>query len=142
MGDRKIYMATPEYMADYARRMVEAGARFVGGCCGTTPEHIKAIAGFVRSVSPAARGRRARWPPTAGAGSRGRCRSRERSRLGAKLAAGEFITTVEIVPPRGVDPAPMFAQVRALKAAGVDAVNVPDGPRAQSRHGRAASPGC
>jgi homocysteine S-methyltransferase len=59
----------------------------------------------------------------------------ERSRLGAKLAEGRFITTVEIVPPKGVDPAPMFAQVRQLKAAGVDAVNVPDGPRAQSRMG-------
>jgi 5,10-methylenetetrahydrofolate reductase len=59
----------------------------------------------------------------------------ERSRYGAKLAYGEFITTVEIVPPKGVDPAPMFEQCRALKAAGVDAVNVPDGPRAQSRMG-------
>jgi homocysteine S-methyltransferase len=59
----------------------------------------------------------------------------ERSRYGAKLAAGEFITTVEIVPPKGVDPAPMFDQCRALKAAGVDAVNLPDGPRAQSRMG-------
>jgi homocysteine S-methyltransferase len=59
----------------------------------------------------------------------------ERSRIGAKLAEGRFITTVEIVPPKGVDPAPMFAQVRQLKAAGVDAVNVPDGPRAQSRMG-------
>ncbi len=59
----------------------------------------------------------------------------ERSRLGAKLAEGRFITTVEIVPPKGVDPGPMFEQVRQLKAAGVDAVNVPDGPRAQSRMG-------
>jgi homocysteine S-methyltransferase len=59
----------------------------------------------------------------------------ERSGLGARLAAGQFVTTVEIVPPRGVDPAPMLAQVRALKAAGVNAVNVPDGPRAQSRMG-------
>ena len=59
----------------------------------------------------------------------------ERSRFGAKLAAGEWITTVEIVPPRGVDPAPMLAQARALKAAGIDAVNIPDGPRAQSRQG-------
>ena len=58
-----------------------------------------------------------------------------RSRLGAKLAEGRFVTTVEIVPPKGVDPAPMFEQVRQLKAAGVDAVNVPDGPRAQSRMG-------
>jgi len=58
-----------------------------------------------------------------------------RSRLGAKLAEGRFVTTVEIVPPKGVDPSPMFEQVRQLKAAGVDAVNVPDGPRAQSRMG-------
>jgi 5,10-methylenetetrahydrofolate reductase len=58
-----------------------------------------------------------------------------RSRLGAKLAEGRFVTTVEIVPPKGVDPTPMFEQVRQLKAAGVDAVNVPDGPRAQSRMG-------
>jgi homocysteine S-methyltransferase len=59
----------------------------------------------------------------------------QRSRLAAKLAAGRFISTVEIVPPKGVDPAPMFAQARELQAAGVDAVNVPDGPRAQSRMG-------
>ena len=59
----------------------------------------------------------------------------ERTALGAKLAAGAFVTTVEIVPPKGVDPRPMFAQVRQLKDAGVDAVNVPDGPRAQSRMG-------
>ena len=59
----------------------------------------------------------------------------ERSRIGCKLAEGRFLTTVEIVPPKGVDPAPMFEQARRLKAAGVDAVNVPDGPRAQSRMG-------
>jgi homocysteine S-methyltransferase len=133
VGDRKIYMASPEYMAEYARRIVEAGARFVGGCCGTTPEHIKAITGFVKSVSPRHTSSFAAQPvlaepleppPLA-----------ERSRFGARLARGEFITTVEIVPPKGVDPTPMFDQVRALKAAGVDAVNVPDGPRAQSRMG-------
>ena len=58
-----------------------------------------------------------------------------RSRLGGKLARGEFVSAVEIVPPRGVDPSPMFGQCRELKAAGVDVVNVPDGPRAQSRMG-------
>ncbi|HKH84483.1 MAG TPA: bifunctional homocysteine S-methyltransferase/methylenetetrahydrofolate reductase [Gemmatimonadales bacterium] len=134
VGDRKIYMASPEYMASYARRMVETGARFVGGCCGTIPEHIKAIVGFVQSVSP-------RYAHATAALSQVTAASPDpvplgtRSRLGAKLAAGEFVTTVEIVPPRGVDPAPMFEQVRLLKAAGVDAVNVPDGPRAQSRMG-------
>jgi homocysteine S-methyltransferase len=133
VGDRKIYMASPEYMAEYARRIVEAGARFVGGCCGTTPDHIKAMVGFVKSVAPRHVGSFAATPPTAP--TLEPVPLVERSRFGAKLARGEFITTVEIVPPKGVDPKPMFDQVRELKAAGVDAVNVPDGPRAQSRMG-------
>jgi homocysteine S-methyltransferase len=132
--DRKIYMASPEYMANYARRMVESGARLVGGCCGTTPEHIKAIAAFIQSVSPRHAFSSSEPTPVA-AEPLAPLPLAERSRLGAKLAAGKFITTVEIVPPKGVDPAPMFEQVRQLKAAGVDAVNVPDGPRAQSRMG-------
>lgn len=133
VADRKIYMASPEYMAGYARRMVEAGARLVGGCCGTTPEHIKAIASFVQSVSP--RHRYAAAVPVAQETVHTAVPLGERSALGARLAAGQFVTTVEIVPPRGVDPSPMLAQVRELKAAGVNAVNVPDGPRAQSRMG-------
>ncbi len=131
--DRKIYMASPEYMGTYAKRMVEAGARFVGGCCGTTPEHIKAIAGFAQSVSP--RHSTAVAAAPASAQPMEPVPLAERSRLAARLAAGRFITTVEIVPPKGVNPEPMFEQVRQLKAAGVDAVNVPDGPRAQSRMG-------
>jgi methionine synthase I (cobalamin-dependent)/5,10-methylenetetrahydrofolate reductase len=133
--DRKIYMASPEYMGQYAKWIVEAGARFVGGCCGTTPEHIREIAKFVQSVSP-------RHQPVAGtavaplpATALPPVPLAQRSRLAAKVAGGEFITTVEIVPPKGVNPAPMFDQCRQLKAAGVDAVNVPDGPRAQSRMG-------
>lgn len=129
---RQMYMASPEYMAGYARRMVEAGARIVGGCCGTTPEHIKAMVGFVQSAAP--RHAHVTVAPAAAQGVPA-VPLAERSRLGAKLANGEFVTTVEIVPPKGVDPAPMYAQVRLLKAAGVDAVNVPDGPRAQSRMG-------
>jgi methionine synthase I (cobalamin-dependent)/5,10-methylenetetrahydrofolate reductase len=133
VGDRKIYMASPEYMGNYAKRIVEAGARLVGGCCGTTPEHIKAIAGFVQSVMP----RHANLTVTTEHQVPGvePAPLAERSQYGGKLARGEFITTVEIVPPKGVDPTPMFQQCRALKAAGVDAVNVPDGPRAQSRMG-------
>jgi methionine synthase I (cobalamin-dependent)/5,10-methylenetetrahydrofolate reductase len=133
VGDRKIYMASPEYLGDYARRIVEAGARFVGGCCGTTPDHIKAISGFVHSVAP--RHVNVTVPAEQLAQGVETAPLAQRSHYGAKLAAGEFITTVEIVPPKGVDPAPMFDQCRALKAAGVDAVNVPDGPRAQSRMG-------
>ncbi len=133
VDNRRMYMASPEYMASYARRLVEAGARFVGGCCGTTPAHIAETVRFVRSVSPhrevhpvPVRAEPEAVEPVA---------LRERSRLGAKLAEGAFVTTVEIVPPKGIDPSAMLEQVRALKAAGVDAVNVPDGPRAQSRMG-------
>jgi methionine synthase / methylenetetrahydrofolate reductase (NADH) len=134
VGDRKIYLASPEYMASYARRMIEAGARFVGGCCGTTPEHIKKIRDYVASVVP-------RHPQVVLAKAEVRAAGAqpvplaERSRWGAKLAKGQLVTSVEIVPPKGVDPTPMLEQCRALKAAGVDAVNVPDGPRAQSRMG-------
>src|SRR2546421_666687 len=135
VGDRKIYLASPEYMASYARRMIEAGARLVGGCCGTTPEHIKKIRDYVASVvprhQPAVVSRETIAPP-AGVEE---VPLAARSSWGAKLARGELVTSVEIVPPKGVDATPMLAQCRALKAAGVDAVNVPDGPRAQSRMG-------
>ena len=135
VGDRKIYMASPEYMGTYAKTLVEAGARFVGGCCGTTPAHIREVASFVASVSP----RRVRV--AVGAASAPHAEGAqpaplaERSHWGYKLAHREFVTTVEIVPPRGTDARQMLESVRALKRAGIDAVNVPDGPRAQSRMG-------
>jgi len=134
VGDRKIYLASPEYTGEYAKRLVEAGARFVGGCCGTTPEHIKTMAAYVQSVSPRHVVSVGFEPPAAPSGVEP-VPLAQRSRWGRKLDAGEFLTTVEIVPPRGVDPAPMLAGARLLSAAGVDAINVPDGPRAQSRMG-------
>src|SRR5689334_13326067 len=145
VGGRSMYMASAEYMAEYARHLVHAGAKVVGGCCGTTPEHIRAMCEFVRPLSP----RFAQ--PTGGVASVAAPpvvrdvthRSpdvqavplAQRSRWGGKLAAGSFVTSVEIVPPRGVDATRMLADVKKLKVAGVDAVNVPDGPRAQSRMG-------
>jgi methionine synthase I (cobalamin-dependent)/5,10-methylenetetrahydrofolate reductase len=134
IGDRKIYMASPEYTGEYAKRLVEAGARFVGGCCGTTPDHIKTVAAYVQSVSPRQFVAVSAEPVTAPTGVEP-VPLAERSRWGRKLATGQFLTTVEIVPPRGVDPAAMLAAARQLRIAGVDAINVPDGPRAQSRMG-------
>ena len=134
IGDRQIYMASPEYLGTYAKTLVEAGARFVGGCCGTTPEHIREVASFVQSVSPRRASRILEAPVAAAAGVEPMPLA-ERSNWGRKLAAGEFLRTVEIVPPRGTDATAMLASVRQLKAAGVDGVNVPDGPRAQSRMG-------
>jgi homocysteine S-methyltransferase len=148
VGGRSMYMASPEYMATYARHLVQAGAKIVGGCCGTTPDHVHAIVEGIRPLAPrmaAGDGRRAAGDTrqaevAAGSPNAPGSASRvvpfaERSKWAAKLAAREFVTSVEIVPPRGVDASRMLADVRRLKEAGVDAVNVPDGPRAQSRMG-------
>ena len=137
---RTMYMASPEYMASYAARMIRKGVRFVGGCCGTTPEHVAAMAGAVRMLAPASGPRiTVAAVEEEGAAPREPVPLPERSAWGAKLAAGEFLTTVEIVPPRGANPEGMLDGVRLLKAAGVDGVNVPDGPRAQSRMGALAT---
>jgi methionine synthase / methylenetetrahydrofolate reductase(NADPH) len=131
---RKIYMASPEYMATYAGHLIRKGARFVGGCCGTTPEHISRIADAVRAVAPRAT-RIAVAAPEPAAPVREPVPLAERSAWGAKIARGDFVTTVEIVPPRGTNPDAMLQSVRLLREAGIDGVNVPDGPRAQSRMG-------
>ena len=136
---RKIYSASPEYMGDYARRLVQAGASFVGGCCGTGPEHIRRMAVSIRAIHPvptqvSASERAAEKEP-----SRTEVPLGERSRLGEKLARGNRFVSVEIVPPKGVDPSEMLSQVETLKEAGVDAVNVPDGPRAQMKMGALAT---
>jgi methionine synthase I (cobalamin-dependent)/5,10-methylenetetrahydrofolate reductase len=144
VGGRSMYMASPEYMATYARHLVQAGARVVGGCCGTTPEHIKAIVEGVRPLAPRLatverQPRAVEEPPKRRAADAKVPASPvplvERSRWGNKIATGAFVTSVEIVPPRGVDASRMLTDVKKLKVAGVDAVNVPDGPRAQSRMG-------
>lgn len=134
---RQMYMCSPEYMAKYAKRLISAGAKFVGGCCGTTPEHIKLIVDAVRALSPGRRTVSAISVEERSAEVEA-VPLRDRSRFGAKLAHGEFVTSVEIVPPKGCDPTKMLEGVTLLKNAGVDAVNVPDGPRAQSRMGALA----
>ncbi|MGE0884977.1 MAG: bifunctional homocysteine S-methyltransferase/methylenetetrahydrofolate reductase [Blastocatellales bacterium] len=137
VGGRKMYMASPEYVSKYAKRLINSGVKFIGGCCGTTPEHIKMIVDAVRAISP---GRRTVSTITVEEQSTGvePVPLSERSRFGYKLANNQFVTSVEIVPPKGCDPTKMIEGVRTLKEAGVDAVNVPDGPRAQSRMGALA----
>lgn len=144
VGGRNMYMASPEYMATYARHLVQAGAKIVGGCCGTAPEHIKAMAEGVRPFNPRATGlvssaASQRAADVAVEVGRPPVPLAQRSRFGAKLARGEFVTSVEIVPPRGVDTAKLERDAAVLHKAGVDAINVPDGPRAQSRMGAIAT---
>jgi homocysteine S-methyltransferase len=135
VGNRKIYLAAPEYMARYARRMIEAGAKFVGGCCGTTPAHIEKVTEFVAGAQPritpryvsrqdVAAPKGAEPPPLAA-----------RSRWGQKIAQGEFVRSVEILPPRGWQPKGMLDKCRVLEEAGLDAVNILDSPRSRSRMG-------
>jgi methionine synthase / methylenetetrahydrofolate reductase(NADPH) len=131
---RMFYMASPDYMAKYAKRLIQAGAKFIGGCCGTTPKHIKEIANAATALRPGRSAVRVfvpeEQPPNVEVTARD-----QKSRFSQKICAGQFVTSVEIVPPKGCDPARMLEGVRLLKEAGVDAVNVPDGPRAQSRMG-------
>ena len=148
VSGRTMYMASPEYMASYARHFIQAGAKLLGGCCGTTPEHIKSLVDGIRPLVPRNQRRasvRYQMPHTLGADEPGAESAAaagvdampfaRRSRWAGKIARNEFVTSVEIVPPRGVDATAMLEGVSALKVAGVDAVNVPDGPRAQSRMG-------
>lgn len=135
VGNRTLYLSSPEYMATYAKLMVESGARMVGGCCGTTPEHIKQIRSFVSSVSPHHTNVRVSQHDIVAPEGVEPVPLAGRSAWGRRLANGEFVTAIEIVPPKGCDPNPMLKQCQAIKDAGVSAVNVPDGPRAQSRMG-------
>ncbi|HUK24678.1 MAG TPA: bifunctional homocysteine S-methyltransferase/methylenetetrahydrofolate reductase [Terriglobales bacterium] len=130
---RNIYLCSPEYMASYARKFVAAGVRLVGGCCGTTPDHIRVMKSALRvgeararTVSAPAKGESipTAVTPTALA---------QRSRLGAKLAGGEFVAMVEIVPPKGIAVGKEIEGARFLKSMGVDAINIPDSPRASAR---------
>jgi len=129
---RNIYLCSPEYMASFARKAIAAGAQIVGGCCGTTPNHIRAMRSAMRAIDAQARvqgsGRAPELTtetPPAQLGAR--------SRIGSLLEQGSFVTLVEIVPPRGIDCVKEIEGARVLAALGVHAINVPDSPRASAR---------
>ncbi len=129
---RAIYLCSPEYMADYAKRFIQAGARLVGGCCGTTPEHIRAIKAAVRSLAPQ-RERVAVEVPARPVRPMDPVPAEKRSRLAENLARGQFCVIVEVVPPKGGDAAKEIEGTRYLLTQGVDAVNIPDGTGASAR---------
>jgi len=134
---RQFYMGSPEYMAEFSRRFVQAGVKFVGGCCGTTPTHIKLISESIRSVSPRVSAASFHGQPATVAELKPDdvqvVNPVDRSRWSAKIARGEFVTSVEVLPPKGCDAEKTLDSIRLLKDAGVDGVNIPDGPRAQTR---------
>ena len=130
---RNIYLCSPEYMASFARKFVRAGVQFIGGCCGTTPNHTRAMKSAVRAmdaqqktVAPQQTGAViVTETPPAPLG--------DRSKIGSLVAAGEFITLVEIVPPRGIDCSKEIEGARLLASTGIHAINIPDSPRASAR---------
>ena len=137
---RTIYMSSPEYMASFARKFVGAGASFVGGCCGTTPNHIRAMRGALRAMeaqeASTAGVERSGFAAKGGAEVEGRVEPAplaERSKVGRMIAQGEFVALVEIVPPKGIDCTRELEGAAMLHALGVDAINVPDSPRASAR---------
>jgi methionine synthase I (cobalamin-dependent)/5,10-methylenetetrahydrofolate reductase len=129
---RMIYMSTPEYFTEYSKSMIQVGVRGVGGCCGTTPEHIAMMAKSVKSLTGVKQHvtiahyetdlPEVDVVPMA-----------EKCTFAAKLSRGEKVTSVEITPPRSIDLKPMLDKCRTCKDAGVDAINIPDGPRASAR---------
>ncbi len=131
---RNIYLCSPEYMAQYARRFLWAGVKVIGGCCGTTPEHIRQIRAEVRSLAPVHRRIEATVAePEVKARAREKLPLEKKSQLGEKLAAGRFVVFVEILPPRGVDASKEIEGARLCARHGIDCINVPDGPRASAR---------
>ena len=135
---RQFYMCSPEYMSKFAKRFIKAGAKFVGGCCGTTPKHIKLISDAVRAISPRAAKSQSTTTVPAQVNELKPVDvqvvpAEERSKWARKVARGEFVTSVEVLPPKGCDAQKTLDSIRLLVDAGVDAVNIPDGPRAQTR---------
>lgn len=144
---RQIYMSTPEYMAEFAKDFLQAGVSFVGGCCGTSSEHIKAMANAIRhhkamSAAEKTQGRYTQFAAAAAASVKSgvevvkeapRVPAAEKSAWARKIARGEKVYSVELLPPQGVSADKIVASSMALKAAGIDAVNIPDGPRASAR---------
>jgi methionine synthase I (cobalamin-dependent)/5,10-methylenetetrahydrofolate reductase len=133
---RTIYVANPEHFGVFARRMLKSGVTLVGGCCGTTPAHVRAMLGAVRMIGASEAPPRLESAQTHSApGPRppAGVPLARRSRLGARLAAGEFAVSVELTSPTGTEPDAVIGKVRQLVASGVDIINIADGPRATAR---------
>ncbi|MFC1568648.1 bifunctional homocysteine S-methyltransferase/methylenetetrahydrofolate reductase [bacterium] len=131
---RMFYMSTPEYMGVYSMRFIQAGVRILGGCCGTTPDHIRKMAEAIAQKQTrlkhhiqtyTSKPKDVNLPepiPFA-----------EKSQLASKLSKKSYVTLVEMVPPKGRDLSKQITGAKKLKEFGIDAINIPDGPRASAR---------
>ncbi len=159
VDERLVYVSTSEYFGVYARRMFKLGVKIVGGCCGTTPDHVRRIAAAARMAGAAERSSPDSVPPAFAVSEVGvrvvesfeawsadppdarasqAAPFAERSSLAAKIARGQFVVSVEVNPPVGLDLQKSLAAAKMLKAGGVDVINIADGARAQARMGNLA----
>ena len=135
---RNLYLCSPEYMASYARRFIASGVRLVGGCCGTTPEHIRQIALAAKQMGPglargAAVATEVRTPVGSQPNARRALDREQKSVMSRKLVNGQFLRAIELVPPRGHEAAQALEKAATLARRGVDVVTIPDGPRSGAR---------
>ena len=134
---RQLYLSSPEYMASFAKKFIGAGATFVGGCCGTTPKDTRAMRGALRALEAQETGVEVAESGAAAAQPKESAVQppplKDRSKIGGMIAAGQFCTLVEIVPPKGFDCTREIEGAEELYRLGVDAINVPDSPRASAR---------
>ncbi|MBD3315608.1 MAG: bifunctional homocysteine S-methyltransferase/methylenetetrahydrofolate reductase, partial [Chitinivibrionales bacterium] len=132
VGGRMLYLSSPEYFTEYSRRFVEMGARAVGGCCGTTPAHIRMMARAVQSMSGVKKHVEVKaYQRTAHDVEI--VPVNQKSRFANKLVSGEKATSVELLPPRSIDMSSLLHKARQCSVNGIDAINIPDGPRASTR---------
>ena len=137
---RTIYLTSPEYMASFTRKLVKAGASIVGGCCGTTPSYIRAMKSALRAMDAMVAGAQVLEKASADKEAAVEVKNKvappplaQRSKLGAMIAAGDFVRMVEIVSPKGIDCSKELDGAAYLHKLGVDVINVPDSPRASAR---------
>jgi len=134
---RNLYLCSPEYMASYARRFIASGVRLVGGCCGTTPEHIRQIALAAKQMAPGlarhAKGTEVRTPVGSQPNAKRAMDREQKSAMARKLVNGHFLRAIELVPPRGHEAAKALEKAATLAERGVDVVTIPDGPRSGAR---------
>ena len=130
---RNIYLTSPEYLGEYAKHYVQSGAGIIGGCCGTSPEHIKRMRNMLNSLKPELKSKKydivevhekIEVEPTP---------QEKKSRLARRLKEGHFVKFVELLSPHGVSPEKQVEKARELFYYGMDVINIPDGPRASAR---------
>jgi homocysteine S-methyltransferase len=129
---RNIYLCSPEYMASFARKLIKAGVQFIGGCCGTTPGHIRSMKSSLRAMG-AQEIHHTQVKATPVVSEVQPAPMAERSRLGKLISSGTFVTMIEMVPPKGIACEKEIEGARLLQRNGVHIINVPDLSRAAPR---------